>query len=142
MKFTAYKSSQEAAAAAAASIIAPAGDHAFVVVAADTDAKSKTSGKAMIALGLSLTTPVGERKISDWIIETQAEKLRCLCESLGILDVYNTGEIAKSDLLGARGVVRVSLEPDKKKPGTMRNNVVTYVAAPVAEEQPTESAPF
>lgn len=90
--------------------------------------KLSQSGNEMIELELRVYDgDGGSRKMRDYLVSTpgMAYKLRHFCESVGLADKYECGEIQDFDLDGTTGKVRLGLE--RQAGYAERNKVVDYV---------------
>ncbi len=113
----------------AISLIMP-GIYSFEVVEATN--KLSKAGNEMIELKLKVWDDNGrERIIFDYLLESMAHKLKHFCESAGLLDKYEMGNIDEMDCMGKSGLVDIIIQKGNKKPdGSMyadRNSVKDYL---------------
>jgi|ERR1044071_770516 hypothetical protein len=92
-----------------------AGVYPFQVMEA-VDKKSK-SGNDMIEIKIKIWDSEGrERQCFDYLLESMAFKLRHFCETTGLIDKYNLGQIQSSDCIGKSGNVELIIQQGKQKP--------------------------
>lgn len=107
----------------------PKGEYGFEVVEA-SEKNSKASGKPMIELKLKLSDGKGHgRTISDYLLAETPEKLRHAADACGLIDRYNTGNLAGNEFRGKRGKLKLGIEKDRKKVYPDKNVVLDYVCA-------------
>lgn len=121
----------------------PKGYYDFEIAKAE-DTVSKTSGKDMIKLNLKVFNSDGDYIwIFDYITfdESMAWKLRHCCESIGILDKYDGGELEAGDFESGAGrlELQVQVSRDPKYPDD-KNSVKDYCPAEIKEEKPKKAA--
>lgn len=118
----------------------PDGVYDFEVMSAE-DATSKT-GKDMIALTLRVFLPSGSAiQLKDWLLadDTMAWKLKKFCETIGMLEQYESGQFYAEDLDGRAGKVRIGSKTDPEF--GPQNRVVGYgEASRKAKAEPHPSA--
>lgn len=100
-------------------------------VSAATNEMSK-SGNEMIKLVLSIWDKEGHvHFIFDYLLEAMGHKLRHFCESTGLIDKYDHGEIDVTDCINRQGYVELSIQEGKLKDNgdryPNRNSVKDYV---------------
>lgn len=107
------------------------------------DAKESISkaGHDMVELKLMFWDASGrERLMFDYLLEAMGHKLRHFCESHGMLDKYNAGQLTAADCWNKQGKAEVIVQPGKPNPnGGMypsRNSVKDYVVGVVGEPAP------
>lgn len=104
----------------------PEGVYDFEVIAAEDKRSSK--GNDMIEVVLNIfKADGGSIQLTDYLIGTpkMAWKLRHFCDSVGILDVYESGQLNAYHCRGVAGQVRVVQEDDVKY--GVQNKVRDYV---------------
>lgn len=82
------------------------------------DATNQTSkaGAPMIVVDISVFNDQGERKfLKDYLVAAMEFKLRHICETCGILDRYESGNLDASDFIGRSGRVKLGVEPKTDK---------------------------
>lgn len=85
---------------------------------------SKRSSNPMVELRLRITDGKGQTKtVSDYLVATNAEKLRHAALALGLLHKYEEGTLTESDFWGLRGRLKLNIE--KGSNGHPDRNVVT-----------------
>jgi hypothetical protein len=96
-----------------------------------TEKVSQGGGNPMIELKVKISRPDGaSRTLTDFLLEKTPEKLLHCCKATGLLDRYESGSLADSDLQGKRGKLRLGVE--KKKGYPDRNVIADYVCDGVA----------
>ncbi len=122
MRFT-PKSSEELARESAARLCLPPGVYDCEVLEAE-DAISK-AGNEMIAMVLAVYDSEGQqRKVRDWLLESVAYKLRHACETFGLAEKYEAGELEAGDFIGRPGRVKLKVTKDPNYPD--KNSVADY----------------
>jgi hypothetical protein len=103
------------------------------------DAKESISkaGHDMIEMKLMLWDKDGrERVMYDYLLEAMGHKLRHFCESHGMLNKYESGQLAATDCRDKQGKVEVTIQSGKPNPNggiyPSRNSVKDYVVGDVA----------
>jgi hypothetical protein len=114
----------------------PAGVYDFEVLKAE-DAVSKSSGKDMIKLSLRIFHGASERRVTDYLMESMAFKLRHFCQTCGLMDKYDAGTFSAADCEGRAG--KVKLKQEIQEGYQPKNSVADYVVAKPTDEvhQPT-----
>lgn len=102
----------------------PDGNYDFNVLSAE-DMTSK-SGNEMIKLKLLVLADLGEKIVFDYILEKMAFKLRHFCETTGLIEVYEKGNLDSMTCVGKSGVVVVGKSKDKTGKYPPKNVVVDY----------------
>lgn len=122
-----------------------AGEYDFTVVEAE-DTFSKSSGKEMFKLTLGVYVGDKKRSVFDYVMAEgkMAWKLRHLCDSLGILDKYETGALISPDLTGKSGKAKFDVQEGEGS-FSDKNVVVDYIkrstGAFVPSGHPVAAAP-
>lgn len=98
------------------------------------EAKSQLSksGNEMIKVKLGLWDNNGVMRVMfDYLLEAMAHKLHHFCDSTGLREKYNSGELNDTDCLSKTGTVHIVIEKGKEKPegGNYpdRNSVKDYL---------------
>jgi hypothetical protein len=106
-------------------LLLPEGDHMFVVE--DAQELQSKSGNPMVKLTLRIIHDDKKFTIFDWIVCTKSWmfKLRKFCESIDMLEMYDSGKIKASSLVGKRGVAIIGCKNDKKY--GWQNSVESYI---------------
>ena len=119
-----------------------AGEHPFEVLEA-TDKQSK-AGNDMLALKLGIDTEDGKRAVFDYLGEFAEYKLRHFFDTIGQLEMYESGNIDAEALVGCTGMARIVIQPAKDGYDA-KNSVKDYVKRPgMAQKAPgkTKVAPI
>lgn len=105
----------------------PKGTYSFEVFEA-ADKVSKT-GNDMIELRLRVFDAEGNSRgmVTDYLLEKLAYKLRHAADACGILDKYESGEIAAADFSGKYGDLKIGIQSDKEGKYPDKNVVADYV---------------
>jgi hypothetical protein len=104
-----------------------AGTYEFEVLDAE-DKTSKSSGKPMIELKLSVTGPGGSLHfVPDYLLAATPLKLRHAAEACGQLDKYHTGSLCAVDFLGRKGRLKLRIEKDRDRKYPDKNVVADYI---------------
>lgn len=122
------------------------GTYAYQVI----DAKESISkaGHDMIEMKLIIWDKEGrEHMLFDYLLEAMGYKLRHFCESHGMLDKYNSGQLSASDCRDKQGKVDVIVQAGKANPNggvyPARNSVKDYVVGDISEPvKPTVKEDF
>lgn len=110
------------------------GVYDFEVVKGE-DRQSK-SGNDMIELVLSVTGDDGSaRRVTDYLLEKLAYKLRHAAATCGVLGKYERGDLCGDDFMGRAGRVKLKIQASEGYPD--KNAVVDYVV----EEKKASAAP-
>lgn len=126
MKF-APKSEEELA----AELVLPAGTYDFEVV--DAEEKLSKGGNEMIVVELKVfNRDGGFRKVTDYLLEKLAFKLRHFCCTTGLIQAYNAGSLSANKCIGRGGKVIIQIEPERKsedgsKTYPSKNSVKDYL---------------
>ena len=112
----------------------PAGIYPFTVTSAE-DKVSKKSGAPMMQLSLEVFAADGKsRKVTDYIMEAVAYKLRHFAMAVGMGDQYTRdGELKPHDMLGRSGSCMIRVEPAEGN-FSAKNSVKDYVPLKDGEE--------
>jgi len=105
-----------------------------------TSVNAKTDGTPMLKLGLTIYGPDGEHKIFDNLHPKLEFKIRHFCDSIGILKVYETGQIDPGACEGRSGKAKVDIE-SAKGDFPAKNNVRDYVPRVVKEVRQAKVEP-
>jgi hypothetical protein len=126
MKFsTDPESAEQSATKPAPSNVLTPGIYPFKVLQAADE--TSRAGNDMIHLKLGVERHNGtDQWVHDYIVATQPHKLKALCRAVGMLDLFDTGEITAAQLVGASGKVKVKIEPPKGS-WPEKNTVDEYV---------------
>ncbi len=96
-----------------AELVMPEGEYDFEVIEA-VDAVSK-KGNDMITVKLKVYAPDGGfRTVTDYLMEKMAWKLRHFCETAGLMDRYEAGNLTAQNCEGRSGRVLLQVEPERK----------------------------
>ena len=111
----------------------PAGEYDFGVI--DATEKVSKSGNPMVEVGLAVYNEEGQqRRVTDYLMEAMAFKLRHFCEAVGLLHEYEAGMLDPDALVGKTG--RVVLKQDPARDGyNPKNSVKDYVVGAVATKR-------
>lgn len=102
----------------------PEGRYDFEVTHAHEGVSKK--GNEMITVELTIFTESGgRRKLTDYLMEAMAFKLRHFCEVTGIIDAYNAGGLDADNLHGLTGRVQLGKE-EAKGNFKAKNTVLDY----------------
>tara|TARA_Y100000814_G_scaffold64872_1_gene40286 strand:- start:76 stop:498 length:423 start_codon:yes stop_codon:yes gene_type:complete len=125
--------------------VLPAGEYDFEVIES-VETLSK-NGNNMLALKIKVFHDGSSRIIRDWLVESDhaacITKLRHYCVSVGALDAYESGSLAKFPGKGAAGKVKIKIERSEEY-GT-QNRVSDYVKgndAKASKTQGPDDIPF
>jgi hypothetical protein len=96
-----------------AELVMPEGEYDFEVIeAADTVSKK---GNDMITVKLKVFAPDGGfRLVTDYLMEKMAFKLRHFCETTGMIDRYDAGDLMARHCEGRTGRVLIQVEPEQR----------------------------
>lgn len=94
--------------------------------------KISKSGNEMIHLVLSIKNNNKNYFIDDYLIDTDkmpsmSFKLRHLCENLGLIEQYNSGNLEAHELLNKKGRVKIIVQSDKTGIYGNKNVVKDYL---------------
>jgi len=95
-----------------------------VVKAVDTFSQA---GNAMIKLQLRVYHAEGETVITDYLTELMGFKLRHFADGVGMMDRYEKGTLAGSELTGKSGKVKIEIRRDKSGEFRPQNVVKDYL---------------
>ncbi len=117
-----------------------AGIYKYEVVEAEERLSSK--GNEMIVVKLDIYDDSGfRRSLKDYLLEAMAFKLRHFCESAGLLDKYNSGELTTNELVGVSGKVDIAYQAGDQKPEggyyPDKNVVADYIVPDASEPAKT-----
>jgi hypothetical protein len=102
------------------------GMYDFSVISAEET--TSRAGNDMIALKLEVYDDANDRKkvVFDWLVnsEKSLRKILAFCETTGLLDTYNAGELTADKCFGKSG--RVKIEQQDAQDGYPEKNVVGY----------------
>ena len=121
-----------------AQLIEP-GEYDFEVIDA-TEEVSK-AGNPMIKLRLKIYVDDSERTIFDYLMEAVEFKLRHFCEAVGILDVYEAGDLLPVHCTARAGKVLIGIRKDKSGQYPDQNTVKDYVVNEESEPVSKLSSP-
>lgn len=116
-----------------AELLMPEGEYDFEVIEA-SDAVSK-KGNDMIKATLKVFTPDGGfRLVTDYLMAKMAFKLRHFCETTGMMDRYDAGDLQARHCEGRTGRVLIQVDPERKsedgsKTYAPKNSVGDYAKA-------------
>jgi hypothetical protein len=107
-------------------LLLPEGEYDFEVLTAIE--KQSSRGNEMIELKLAVYSE-GERAatIFDYLLDSMEFKLRHFCDTVAILDDYNSGNLRSDILPGLHGKVKLKIEKDVSGKYKEKNTVVDYV---------------
>jgi hypothetical protein len=104
----------------------PEGVYDFVVKVAEEKISKK--GHPMIKVTLSIYDNKGvEKLITDYLMEAMMFKLIHFCQTTGLYDKFQEGNLEATDLLGATGKVKIRIEEDETGMYDPKNAVRDYV---------------
>lgn len=115
----------------------PQGIYDFCVIKAE-EQKSK-SGNDMIVLTLKVWEDNRERQITDYLLEAMPHKFRHFNEAVGLLNIYQTGELHANDCLNKKGKVEIIVQQGQAKPDGSRYPNKNSIKDYVVEKQKTIS---
>jgi len=125
----------------------PIGEYHIEVVTA-FDKKSKSSGNDMIELKVAIWEDDRIRcYLFDYLLDAIPAKVRHACDSFGLLDKYQSGNLESDDFIGRTGKAKIGIEKDKTGKYPDRNKIVDYcvrTAKPINKqsEAPDDDLPF
>ena len=108
--------------------VVPKGEYDFEVIES-TDATSK-NGNDMIKLLIAIWQ--GEQilcRVFDYLLPAMEAKLRHACDSCGLLDKYQSGNIQSDDFVGRTGKVKIKISRATAE-YLAKNEVEDYVCRP------------
>lgn len=107
----------------------PPGTYEYTIDEAE-DAVSK-NGNEMIHATLSIYNDAGHKRIlHEYFVNTAAWKIKQLCESCGLIDRFNSGELEPYELVGKTGRANIVIESSVGFDD--KNKVAAYIKAPRA----------
>ena len=112
-----------------------AGEHPFEVLEAAE--KQSKAGNDMLAMKLGIDTEDGKRAVFDYLGEFAEYKLRHFFDTIGQLEMYESGNIDAEALVGCTGVARIVIQPAKDGYDA-KNSVKDYVKR---DARPKQMAP-
>jgi len=104
------------------------GEYAFTV--SEAVETYSQAGNEMIKLTLKVINNLGRvYTINDFLLDSDAMgfKIRHLCDAVGLIDKYESGEINAKDILNKRGMAKISIQKDKKGIYSDKNIVSDYI---------------
>lgn len=113
----------------------PEGTYDYEVIQAEE--RQSKAGNDMIQLTLKIFDQNGkERRVYDYLLEAMQFKLIHFCESAGLTDIYETGQLTSAHCEGRSGKAIVKIEPARNG-GQAKNGIQDYVV----DEDATPSLP-
>lgn len=111
----------------------PAGDADFETISAEE--KKSSAGNDMIVLRNAIYQG-GEIKcyIFDYLLELVAFKLRHYCQSTGLIEKYQSGELTANDCIGKIGRCKIDIQSDKDGKHPDKNVIKDYLDRPPEDE--------
>lgn len=105
----------------------PEGDYEFEVF--DSIDETSSKGNEMIHVILLIKKNNREYKIHDYLMDTEemAFKLRHFCDSTGLSEFYNSGNIESSKIKSKKGYAKITIKHDKKGIYDPKNVVKDYI---------------
>jgi len=90
---------------------------------------SKKSGDPMIELVLKIIDSNRTFKVFDYLIDREPMdfRIRQICECLGLMEKYNSGEIDSRDFFGKKGKVKINIRKDTTGLYGDKNSVQEYI---------------
>lgn len=111
--------------------LAQPGDYRFTIDSCDERVQGDRS---MFKIKFKFKDLAGrDRFVYDNILSSFEERLRNFCECIGILNIYETGKLMPSDIIGRSGTFTIVISPpqaDKKDPSKIypaQNRVQKYL---------------
>lgn len=105
----------------------PAGIYDFEVISAEDTHSNK--GNEMVVAKLGVMDADGqERKITDYLLEAMAYKLRHFAYATGLGPQYEVGTLVAADMIGKTGQCKLTIQPAKGE-YRAKNVVADYVVA-------------
>jgi hypothetical protein len=120
------------------------GDYEVEVL--DAEDKISTSNNEMIALKIAIW--VGDKircHIYDYLLDKIPAKLRHACDSFGLLDKYQSGNLCATDFLGRTGKAKIGIKIDKNGQYPDKNIIVDYcirATKPLSKQQNNDEPPL
>lgn len=107
----------------------PEGEYNFLVI--DAIEKVSDAGNEMINLVLQVNNNNKIYRIYDYLIdiEKMSFKFRHCCDSLGILDKYESGNVSSKDFIDKKGRAKFIIQKDKKGIYNPKNVVKDYIVS-------------
>ena len=116
-----------------------------------TEELSKSSGAAMIKLGIHVYDGAAKTYVFDYLMAEGAAawKLGAFCKAVGLMDQYHAGELEARNLAGMSLRVKLDIEPARDGYDA-KNKVRSYLggsgvvakAAPAPSEDDDQDVPF
>jgi hypothetical protein len=108
-------------------LLLPEGEYDFMVFSSID--KISEAGNEMIHITLSIKHNNKNYFVNDYLLDTDkmSFKLRHLCESLNLMDKYNSGNLDSFELLNKIGRVKISIQKDKNGKYGPQNVVKDYL---------------
>ncbi len=103
----------------------PAGDYDFEILHASE--KTSANNNDMVVLKLRAGSNGTTRIITDYIVAKNTRKVKKVAQAVGLLDLFETGEILAEHFVGRKGRVRLSIEKSSHMDYEDRNIVDTYL---------------
>lgn len=103
-----------------------------------SEEKKSQKGNDMIELGLRVFHDGGNVLLNDWLLDSVPAKLKHFCDSAGLTDLYESGELTAESCKGAN--VRVKVKVRKSDEYGDQNTVADYVARSVLPKNPKPKA--
>jgi hypothetical protein len=101
------------------------GDYDATVLTAEND--TSKAGNEMIVLQLQVFGQNGRTvPLKDWLLPSMPMKLIRFCQSAGLMDLYNKGQLQAGDCIGRDVCVAVKVEEDKSGQYPPQNKVAGY----------------
>lgn len=103
------------------------GEYNFSII--DAVDKISQNGNEMIHLILEILNNNNKYLVHDYLLDSDrmSFKIRHCCESVGIVDKYNSGEITSKDFIGKSGKAKIIVSIDKKGVYDTKNIVKDYI---------------
>lgn len=101
----------------------PEGEYDFTIL--DAENATSKSGNEMIKIKLCVFSNQKDVHIFDYLLASFERKFRRACECLGVLDLYNKGEIDAEDFKGRSGKCKIGIK--KQDDYDPKNEVKDYV---------------
>jgi hypothetical protein len=115
------------------------GDYEAEVIKSD-EAVSKSSGNDMIKICLKLYGRNGDTVLlNDYLLESFPKKLKHFCDSAGLMDVYESGELSAEHCKGVTVIARIKVKNDPQY--GEQNAVEDYVTPSVLPKCPPPPKP-
>jgi hypothetical protein len=121
----------------------PPGEYNFYVKDA-LETFSKSSGNDMIKVTLVVIDAQGkEHTVIDYLLESQLYKIKHICDTTGLKDAYQEGNLTPELLIGKVGVAKIIIdEPEEDSPFRPKNVVKDYSKFPPKSSDPQKQDEF